>query len=68
MEYICDIDVSNDGVIVRCFYVHEEIIRCKDCKYMDSELDGAPICRRRCWYVGYDYDYVKLDFYEDLDK
>lgn len=41
--------------------IKEEIIRCKDCKYMDRELDGAPICRRRCWYVGYDYDYVKLD-------
>lgn len=41
--------------------VREEIIRCKDCKYMDRELDGAPICRQRCWHVGYDYDYVKLD-------
>ena len=41
--------------------VKEEIVRCKDCKYMDYELDGMPICRHRCWYVGYDYDYVKLD-------
>lgn len=42
MEYICDIGISNDGVIVRRSHVREKIVRCRDCEnYCAEDHDYA---------------------------
>ena len=52
MEYICDIGISNDGVIVRRSHVRERIVRCKDCEYCTEEGIYAPqyYCNNMHWH------------------